>query len=126
MVGSLLGALGLGGATAGTLAYRLIVVGDRRGSHRDHVDSETAIVAPSLRWRPNADTEVIASAEWIRHDYTFERGFPGEAAFLDGRPRAVTVLHQPRLAAVQVWRELNCAAERLGLPKITMDVARRW
>ena len=35
------------------------------------------------------------------------------------RPRAVTVLHQPRLAAVQVWRELDRAAERLGLPKIT-------
>ena len=42
------------------------------------------------------------------------------------RPRSTTVLHQPRLAAVQVWRELNHAAGRLGLPKITMDVARWW
>jgi len=42
------------------------------------------------------------------------------------RPRAVPVLHQPRLVAVQVWRELNRAAERLGLPKIPMDAAPRW
>ena len=41
------------------------------------------------------------------------------------RPRAVPVLHQPRVVAVQVWRELNRAAERLGLPKIPMDVAPR-
>jgi hypothetical protein len=42
------------------------------------------------------------------------------------RPRAVPVLHQPRLVAMQVWRELDRAAERLGLPKITVDVARWW
>jgi hypothetical protein len=42
------------------------------------------------------------------------------------RPQAVPVLHQPRLVAMQVWRELNHAAERLGLPKISMDVAQRW
>ena len=41
------------------------------------------------------------------------------------RPRAVPVLHQPRLVAVQVHRELDRAAERLGLPKITMDTV-RW
>lgn len=42
------------------------------------------------------------------------------------RPRAVPVLHQPRLVAVQVWRELDRAAERLGLPKITVNVAPMW
>jgi hypothetical protein len=41
------------------------------------------------------------------------------------RPRAATVLHQPRLAAVQVWRELDRAAEQLGLPRITMNAA-QW
>jgi hypothetical protein len=39
------------------------------------------------------------------------------------RPRAATVLYRPRLVAVQVHRELDRAAERLGLPKITVKVA---
>jgi hypothetical protein len=39
------------------------------------------------------------------------------------RPRAATVLHRPHLVAVQVQRELDRAAERLGLPKITVTVA---
>jgi hypothetical protein len=42
------------------------------------------------------------------------------------RPRTVPVLHQPRLVAVQVRRELNRAAERYGLPKIPMMVAEGW
>jgi iron complex outermembrane recepter protein len=65
------------------LSYRLILVGDKRGSHRDHVESETQVVAPSVRWRATPDTDINFSAEWIRHDYTFERGFLGEAAFLE-------------------------------------------
>ena len=39
------------------------------------------------------------------------------------RPRAAPVLYRPRLVAVQVHRELDRAAERLGLPKITVTVA---
>jgi Protein of unknown function (DUF559) len=38
------------------------------------------------------------------------------------RPRAVTVLRRPHLVAVEVRRELDRAAERLGLPKIAVDV----
>jgi hypothetical protein len=38
------------------------------------------------------------------------------------RPRAATVLYRPRLVAVEVQRELNRAAERLGLPKIAATV----
>ena len=34
------------------------------------------------------------------------------------RPRAATVLLRPRLVAVETWRELDRAAERLGLPFI--------
>jgi len=41
------------------------------------------------------------------------------------RPRAVTVLRRPHLVAVEVRRELDRAAERLGLPPITVGVA-RW
>jgi hypothetical protein len=35
------------------------------------------------------------------------------------RPRAATVLSRPRLVAAQVRRELDRAAERLGLPRIS-------
>lgn len=42
------------------------------------------------------------------------------------RPRAVPVLHRPRLVAIQVHRELDRAAERLGLPKIDANVDPRW
>jgi hypothetical protein len=41
------------------------------------------------------------------------------------RPRAATVLHRPRLVAVEVHRELDRAAERLGLPKISVGVSSR-
>ena len=41
------------------------------------------------------------------------------------RPRAALVLQRPRLVAVQVRRELDRAAARLGLPAITVAVARR-
>jgi len=41
------------------------------------------------------------------------------------RPRAVPVLHESRLVAVQVHRELDRAAERLGIPKISLAVAPR-
>jgi hypothetical protein len=41
------------------------------------------------------------------------------------RPRSGLVLFRPRLVAVDVHRELDRAAERLGLPKITVRVA-RW
>lgn len=39
------------------------------------------------------------------------------------RPRAGVVLYRPRLVAVDVLRELDRAAERLGLPKIAATVA---
>jgi hypothetical protein len=39
------------------------------------------------------------------------------------RPRGTTVLHKPRLVAVDVYRELERAAERLGLPMIPASVA---
>jgi very-short-patch-repair endonuclease len=41
------------------------------------------------------------------------------------RPRAAPVLYRPHLVAVQVHRELDRAAERLGLPKITVSGAVR-
>ena len=42
------------------------------------------------------------------------------------RPRASVVLHRPYLVAVTVLRELEQAAERLGLPKVAANVAPRW
>jgi hypothetical protein len=39
------------------------------------------------------------------------------------RPRAGTVLYRPRLVAVDVYRELERAAARLGLPMIAASVA---
>jgi hypothetical protein len=41
------------------------------------------------------------------------------------RPRALAVFRQPGLVAVQVRRELDRAAQRLGLPKIPMAVVPR-
>ena len=41
------------------------------------------------------------------------------------RPRAAVVLNRPHLVAVEVRRELDRAAERIGLAKITVGVAER-
>jgi iron complex outermembrane recepter protein len=66
----------------GTLAYRLIVVGDDRDSHRDFVSSKTRVLAPSVTWKLSTQTSLTVSAEAIRYDYTFERGFPVAPEFL--------------------------------------------
>ncbi|WP_428156398.1 TonB-dependent siderophore receptor [Brevundimonas sp.] len=41
---------------AGTLAARLVVVGRDAGTQTDHVDDDRIVVAPSISWRPDADT----------------------------------------------------------------------
>lgn len=68
---------------SGNLAYRLVAVYDDRGSHRDYVESETRILAPSLALRVGDDTLLTLLTEFTRYDYTFERGFPTEPEFID-------------------------------------------
>jgi iron complex outermembrane receptor protein len=63
-------------------AYRLIVAYDDSESHRDFVESETRLIAPSLTWRVSDATELTLLLEYLENDYTFERGFIPELEML--------------------------------------------
>lgn len=71
---------------ADTAAYRLIATLDDRESHRDYVNSDTQLLAPSLLFKLGESTELTLMAEFIWQNYLFERGFYPEEEFL-GLPR---------------------------------------
>lgn len=48
--------------TEGKWLYRLVTVGRDSGTQVDHVADDRVVVAPSLTWRPNADTSLTLQA----------------------------------------------------------------
>lgn len=49
--------------------YRLTAVGRQGGTQTNHVDDDRVLLAPSLTWRPNADTSITLLAQY-QHDRT--------------------------------------------------------
>jgi iron complex outermembrane recepter protein len=95
------------GPLGDALAYRLNVALEDRGSFRDHVDAQRAVVAPAATWRLGRSTTLDYSGQWLRHRTPLDRGvqaigndlgavprerFPGEPA--DGRVTVDNHSHQ--------------------------------
>ncbi len=55
-------------------AYRLNVALEDRGSIRDYVDTQRAMVAPAFSWRISGVTRLDYSGEWLRHKTPLDRG----------------------------------------------------
>ena len=69
------------GPLSETLAYRLNIAAEDRGSFRDHVHSQRQFVAPAFTWRLGDATQLNYSGEWIRHQTPLDRG----VVAIDGR-----------------------------------------
>lgn len=70
-----------------TLAYRLNVSAEDKGSFRDHVHSRRTLVAPALTWRLTPDTRLRYDGEWLRQEAPLDRGVP----VIGGRLGAVPI-----------------------------------
>ncbi len=95
------------GPVSERLAYRLNLAVEDRGSFRDHVDAQRAVLAPAFTWRLGNSTTLDYSGQWLRHRAPLDRGvqaignvlgavplerFPGEPA--DGRVTVDNQNHQ--------------------------------
>ncbi|MFW2377968.1 TonB-dependent siderophore receptor [Aliarcobacter butzleri] len=63
------------------LAYRLNVATEKKGSFRDHIESQRYVVAPSLLYSISDDTFVSYIGEFIEQKAPFDRGI----ALIDGK-----------------------------------------
>jgi len=62
------------GPLSDSLAYRLNVAIEDKGSFRDHIDSERYLVAPSFTWVLSPNTLVNYDLELLRHKAPLDRG----------------------------------------------------
>lgn len=69
-----------------TLAYRLNVSTEDKGSFRDHVHSRRELVAPALVWKVSPDTLVRYDGEWLRQRAPLDRGVVSVKGQLDVVP----------------------------------------
>lgn len=59
----------------GQWLYRLVAVGRNSGTQVDHVDDDRLVFAPSLTWKPNADTSLTLQALHQKDDGGLTTGF---------------------------------------------------
>lgn len=78
------GPLGGDAAQPATLAYRLNVSAEERGSFRDHVQSRRELVAPAFTWKLGSDTTLGYDGEWLRQRAPLDRGVPAPGGQLGG------------------------------------------
>lgn len=57
-----------------SVAYRLNVAVEDRGSFRDYIDTFRTLVAPALRWDIGPSTRLDYSGEWLRQKTPLDRG----------------------------------------------------
>lgn len=69
----------------GKLAGRLTGATEDSGSHRHYYALDRFNIAPSLAWRPDANTDLLYQFEYVSDDRTPDRGVPS----LNGRPAPV-------------------------------------
>lgn len=70
-----------------SLAYRLNVAVEDRGSFRDYIKTKRYLVAPALTWKATADTTVRYSAEVLHHETPLDRGVTAVNGQLGAIPR---------------------------------------
>ncbi|MEC4722068.1 TonB-dependent receptor [Noviherbaspirillum sp. CPCC 100848] len=70
------------------VAYRLNVAVEKRGSFRDHVDTQRAIIAPALTWKLTPSTRLDYSGEVLRHETPLDRGIVAIGNRLGDVPRS--------------------------------------
>ncbi|WP_053144878.1 TonB-dependent siderophore receptor [Pseudomonas sp. P97.38] len=66
---------------AGTLAYRLNVIGEGGDTFRDHVETERYGVAPVVTWQLNDTTRLTFEGDFMRNNHPLDRGvthYPGQ------------------------------------------------
>lgn len=85
------------GAIAGSerFAYRIVAAYEEGNSHRDFVEHDRWVFAPSVSWQFTERSTATLMLEYLEHDYTFERGFSNAPEFLD-LPRS-RFLEEPSL-----------------------------
>lgn len=57
-----------------SLAYRMNIAYEDKGSFRDHIDSERVLLAPSFTWQIAPGTVLDYDAEFLRHEAPMDRG----------------------------------------------------
>lgn len=62
------------GPVGADVAYRLNAAVEKRGSFRDHVDTERQVVAPAATWQVSPSTTLEYSGEWLHHKTPLDRG----------------------------------------------------
>lgn len=80
------GPLNGGTQQAASLAYRLNVSAEDRGSFRDYIHSKRELVAPALVWKVGRDTIVRYDGEWLRQRAPLDRGVVSVKGQLDVVP----------------------------------------
>jgi iron complex outermembrane receptor protein len=71
---------------AATLAYRLNLSVEDKGSFRDHVHSRRELLAPALSWRLGENTLLRYDGEWLRQRAPLDRGIVAVNGRLDAVP----------------------------------------
>lgn len=69
--------------TGGHLFYRLNVLGKDGGTQVDHVDDDRFFIAPSLLWKPDADTSLLLLASYQRDKTAIQNFLPYEGTVID-------------------------------------------
>jgi iron complex outermembrane receptor protein len=64
-------------------SYRIVAAYDEGDSHRDYVNHEQVVIAPSFAWQVSDSTEATLLLEYVKRDYMFERGFSSNEELLD-------------------------------------------
>jgi iron complex outermembrane receptor protein len=109
---------------SGNLLGRLNAASESRDSFRDYVHSQRDFFSPVLTWQPNDQTRLIAEAELVKDERTFDRGLVAvqgavralpTSRFL-GEPNDGEIRNENYLANVRLEHDLSSAwMVRLGL-----------
>lgn len=95
------------------LSVRLIGVGERRDSFREHVDGSRLLVAPSVSWRPAQDLRLLYQAEYMRNDTVLDRGVVGIAGDARAMDRSI-FLGEPADGDIRqkiLWQQASLFAD---------------
>lgn len=75
------------GPLGDTVAYRLNLAAEHRGSFRDEIRSKRSVVAPALSWNISPETRLAYQGEWLQHQTPLDRGVVAVKGDLGAVPR---------------------------------------
>ncbi|HEY8608472.1 MAG TPA: TonB-dependent siderophore receptor [Noviherbaspirillum sp.] len=99
-------ALDSGGPLGESVAYRLNLAVEDRGSFRDHIDARRTVFAPALTWKLAPATRLDYTAELLRHRTPLDRGVAAVGGRLGAVPR-VRFLGEPADGDVRVENQTH-------------------